>query len=61
MKKITLNFNEQINLIENNTVYRLTAKTDKGGFFVSTNGMPQTHFTNKQILSLANIQKNKKV
>lgn len=55
-----MNIDEAIKIIEEKSVYRCTAKCDDGSaFFVSTNGMPQTLWTQKQILELAEIMKNK--
>jgi len=52
--------NDEIKTIEKNTVYRLQAMCDDGSaFFTSTNGMPTTLFTKKQIKDLAQLRKPK--
>ena len=49
-----------IAMIEEKSVYRCTARCDDGSaFFVSTNGMPQTLWSAKQIIELAKIMKDK--
>lgn len=50
-----MNKEQAINTLEKNTVYRLQAETDTGGFFTSTNGMPTTHFTTEQIIKVAEL------
>jgi hypothetical protein len=60
LKKI----NEAISIIEGNSVFKLSAMTDKGAFLipVDSNGVAYSipaHYSDKKILSLAEVIKNK--
>lgn len=64
MSDPAMTFDEAIEIIESKSVYRLQARVDEsngkiGGMFNSTNGMPTTRWTNKQVMDLAAIVKNK--
>ena len=51
---------EAIKLIEEKSVYRCQARCDDGSaMFTSTNGMPTTRWTKKQIVKLAETMKDK--
>jgi len=55
---------ESIKMIEKQSCFRCTALTDKGGFFIPAdkNNAPMAtpeHWTDKKIIKLAEIMKNK--
>lgn len=56
---------DAIKMIEEKSIYRFTAMTDKGGFYIPIDEKTQQalatpqHLSNKKIIELAEIMKNK--
>ncbi len=64
-KNMSKEIREAVKMIEEKSVYRFTAMTDKGGFYIPIDektqkplAIPQ-HLSNNKILKLAEVMKNK--